>query len=161
LVFQADGTYRIRGALEAEGVRFIDARAVSTWGGVGIRLGADGLKSDMGELIETIRGLSAVNVQSATAYVILLDAIDRYLDIVEGGQPDAWERLDLDDALNDLKRSGVFAAKRHFWSAITPPDNQSPDYPIPNDLVASTIVWDLSCFRRRSRALRERGYTRD
>jgi transcriptional regulator with XRE-family HTH domain len=153
----------IRGALEAEGVRFIDARAVSAWGGVGIRLGAEGLKSNMGELIETIRTMPDLHNQPATAYVDLLDALDRYLSIIEeeNRQPDAWERLGLDGAVNALKRSAIFDAKASLWHAITPPDNQSPDYPISTDLVASTKVLDLSYFRRRSKALRERGYTKD
>ena len=137
----------IRGALEAEGVAFVDARAVSAEGGVGVRLGADGLKSRMGKLFETIGVLPDLRGQPSAAYDALLGILDRYLDIIEeeDRQPDAWERLDLNDALNALMRADVFGAKAYLSHAITPPDNQSLDYPISNDLVASTT-------------LRERGY---
>ena len=151
----------IQGALEAEGVTFIDTSAVSAWGGEGIRLNRDGPKSAMAKLFEAIWNLPDFRDQPEAAYAALLDVLDRYLDIIgeEGRQPDAWERLDLNDTLNALNRSSIFLAAAYLRHGITPPDNQSADYPISNDAIASTAAMDIDYFRRCSQALRTRGYT--
>jgi transcriptional regulator with XRE-family HTH domain len=150
----------IRGALEAEGVAFINNSAVSAWGGEGVRLNGDGPKSAMAKLFEAIWELPDFRDQPEAAYIALIDVLDRYLNIIddEGRQPDAWERLDLNDALNALNRSNVFLAASYLRHGITPPDNQSPDYPMSNDAIESTAGLDLAYFRRCSEALRTRGY---
>ena len=98
--------------------------------------------------------------EPARAYSALLDILAQYLDIIQGDgrEPDVWERLDLNDALNSLKKSDVFAAASYLRHAITPPDNQSPDYPISTDDSASTATLDLVYFRRCVLALRTRGF---
>lgn len=150
----------IRGALEAEGVIFISSRAVSFQGGSGIRLGKDGTKSPFGKLFDALWDLPDFRAEPARAYNALLDIFGQYLDIVqsEGREPDAWERLDLNDALNSLKRSDVFSAASYLRHAITPPDNQSPDYPISTEVAASTGSLDLAYFRRCVSGLLARGY---
>jgi transcriptional regulator with XRE-family HTH domain len=151
----------LRGALEAEGITFIDPGAVSTWGGAGVRLGNEGAKkSSMGKLFEALWNLPDLRTQPEKAYGALLDNLDRYLEIIkqEERQPDAWERLDLNDALHALNRHSVFAAASYLRHAITPPDNQSPDYPLSNEAIASTTGLDLAYFHRCSAALRGRGY---
>jgi transcriptional regulator with XRE-family HTH domain len=152
----------IRGALEAAGVIFIASRAVSEQGGTGIRLGKGAPKSAFGEIFDALWSLPDFRAKPAEAYGGLLDIFDQYLDIVqnEGREPDAWERLDLNDALNSLNRSDIFSAASYLRHAITPPDNQSPDYPISAEASASTATLDLAYFRHCVSALRTRGYTR-
>jgi transcriptional regulator with XRE-family HTH domain len=150
----------IRGALEAKGIMFIDSRKVSAWGGEGVRMGDGAPKSKMGQLIENFWSLPDFRRQPEAVYNALIDILDQYLDIVqsEGRQPDAWERIDLNDALNSLNKSSIFGAAAYLKHAITPPDNQSPDYPVSNEAITSTLGLDLDYFRRCTAALRTRGY---
>jgi transcriptional regulator with XRE-family HTH domain len=150
----------IRGALEAEGVTFIPSRAVSAQGGPGIRLGADGAKSPFGKVFEAMWNLPDFRAEPARVYSALLDIFGQYLDIVQGEdrEPDVWERIDLNDALNSLNRSDVFSAASYLRHAITPPDNQSLDYRNSTDATASTATLDLACLRRCVLGLQTRGY---
>ena len=81
------------------------------WGGAGVRLGNEGAVQH-GKLFESLLNLPYIRTQPEKAAGALLDILDRYLEIVkeEDRQPDAWERLDLNDALNALNRPSVFAA---------------------------------------------------
>jgi transcriptional regulator with XRE-family HTH domain len=150
----------IRGALEAQGITFIEARTVSVQGGPGVRLGDDGQKSSFGKLFEAIWKLPDFRREPSASYNALLDIFDQYLDIIqsEHREPDAWERLDLYDALNSLDKSDVFSTFGYLEHAITPPDNQSPDYPLPAEAAAATSALDLTYFRRCLSMLRSRGY---
>jgi transcriptional regulator with XRE-family HTH domain len=150
----------ITGALEGEGVLLIAARAVSAQGGVGVRLGADGPKSSFGRLFEAIWNLPDLRAESEAGYAALLDIFDQYLDIIqsEHRQPDVWERLDLNDAVKALDLFAIFAASAYLRHAITPPDDQAPDYPISAEDAASTAKLDLAYFRRCVSGLRARGY---
>jgi hypothetical protein len=86
----------------------------------------------------------------------------QYLDIVhsQGREPDVWERLSLNDALRILNRGEVHYAASYFRHAITPPDNQSKDYPIDTETAATVAPLDLNYFRRAVRWLRDRGFQR-
>lgn len=150
----------VKGALEAQGATFIAPGALSAQGGEGVRLGGAGQKSNFGELFDAIFSLPDLRARPEAAYEALLVVFDQYLDIVdgEGREPDAWERLDLNDALNALNRSSVFLAAAYLRHAITPPDNQSPDYPISTKDAAATAALDLRYFRRCVLALQSRGY---
>ena len=150
----------IRGALEADGVIFISPQSVSAQGGAGIRLSNDGARTPFGKLFEAMWNLPDFRAEPVRSYNALLDVFAKYLDIVqgEGREPDAWERVDLNDALNALDRSNVFSAAAYLRHAITPPDHQSPDYPISATEAASTATLNLVYFRRCVSALRTRGY---
>ena len=82
-------------------------------GGAGVRLGNEGAKSSMGKLFEALWNLPDLRTQPEKAYGALLDILDRYLEIIkeEERQPDAWERLDLNDALNALNRPRCFCSR--------------------------------------------------
>lgn len=152
----------MRGSLEAAGVIFIEGGAVSALGGPGVRLGREAPASGYGMLFEALWNVPSLRRQPEAAYDALLGIAELYLDIVEaeGRQPDVWERLDLNDLLHALKRSDVFSAKVYLEHAITPPDNQSPDYSISEERSAGAAPLDLAYFRRCLAALKARGYTR-
>jgi transcriptional regulator with XRE-family HTH domain len=149
----------IRGVLEAQGINFISMGAVSMGGGAGVRIG-DGPKTSYGALFAAIYNVPDLRQQPGAAFQSMVDIIERYLDIVQkdGREPDTWERLDLNDALNALKRSDVFSAAAYITHAITPPDNQSPDYPISAATAKTVADLDLDYFRLCLTALRSRGY---
>jgi transcriptional regulator with XRE-family HTH domain len=152
----------VQGALEAEGIIFIDPNSMSAWGGEGIRLGNGIEKSAMGKLFEAMWAATDARITPAQTYTALLDICDQYLDIVhsQGREPDVWERLSLNDALRMLNRGEVHYAASYFWHAITPPDNQSKDYPIDTETAATVAPLDLNYFRRAVRWLRDRGFQR-
>lgn len=150
----------VKGALESQGAAFIAPGAHSAQGGEGVRLCNTDQKSNFGRLFDAILNLPDGRARPDAAYNALLVVLGQYLDIVdgEGREPDAWERVDLNGALNALNRSNVFYAAAHLRRAITPPDNQSPDYPISTKDAAATATLDLRYFRRCVLALQSRGY---
>ena len=150
----------IQGALEGEGVTFIDDRVISATGGAGVRIGGNGPQSPMGRLFDRMWSLPDLRSEPEAAYLALLDLLAAYLDIVrsEGRQPDVWERLDLNDMLNALNRSDVFGAFAYLRHAITPPDNQSPDYPISNAEMESAQGLNFHYFDRCMASLHHRGF---
>lgn len=150
----------IQGAFEAQGIIFIRPGLVSALGADGIRLGNDAAKSPYGKLFEALWNVPDLRFEPAAAYDALLKILAQYLDIIEGEgrQPDVWERLDLKGALYGLDRSNVWTAASFIQRGITPPDNQSPDYPIPQAEAASVAALDLRYFRRRVARLMARGY---
>jgi len=139
----------IRGALEAEGIGFIEPRAYSLSGGAGVRLG-DGARSRYADLFESLWTLPDFRQEPAAAIAALTDIFALYLDIIqdEHREPDVWERLDLSAALAALAASNPHMAFACLRRGITPPDNQSKDYPIPDADAASSEAYDLAHFRR-------------
>ena len=96
-------------------------------------------------------------------YSPLLDIFDQYLDIVQSDhrELDVWERLNLLEAVRMLHRGEVQYAFADFEIAITPPDNQSKDYPIPPEMSAKVAPLDLAWFRKTIAELRGiRGWAR-
>lgn len=150
----------IQGALEAQGVTFIPAGSASARGGFGVCVGHDGQRSNYAKLLEALWALPDFRTNPEEAYIALIGVFEQYLDIIqnEGRDPDVWERVDLNDALNALNRSSIFLAFAYLQHGVTPPDNQSSDYPISPDVVASVANLDLSYFRRCIAQLRTRGY---
>src|SRR5262249_44383337 len=96
----------------------------------------------------------------AAAYDSLVHILHQYLDIIgsEAREPDVWERRALNHVLNDLDASQGFLAFSDMRVAITPPDNQSPDYPISAEDTAAVASLDLDYFRRCVDHLANRGY---
>ena len=151
----------IRGALEAAGVSFIELGAISALGGVGVRLNdGNSPKSSMSKLFETLWNVPNFRTYPAAAFADLVDVFEQYLNIIseQKREPDVWERLDLNDALNALCKSDVFGTFAYLRHAITPPDNQSPHYPISKDEASSVAALDLAYFRRCIQAIKSKGY---
>lgn len=149
----------VRGVLEAQGVVFIDDGATSLQGGQGVRLG-QGPLSPYARLHLNFGNLPNHLRDPKGAYDGLLSLVSDYMDIVESEdrQPDAWERLDFNEALDYLDRSDVVTAYVLIWRGITPPDNQSKDYPIDPERVERSARFDLKHFKYRVAALRAKGY---
>jgi transcriptional regulator with XRE-family HTH domain len=139
----------IRGALEAEGVTFIEHGACSFAGGAGVRLGDDS-KSRYADLFERLWTLPDMRREPKRSLSALIDIFALYLEIIEeeGREPDVWERLDLNGALNALAKDKPHLAFACLRRGITPPDNQSPDYPIPAADAAQAEALNLAYFRR-------------
>lgn len=154
-------TQFVRGVLEAAGVDFIDRDAISARGGAGVRLG-DGPKSARAKLFESIWNLPSAHTEPEQVYDRLLQIIDQYLDIAKSElrELDTWERIDLNDALSCLERSQVPFACVLLRRGITPPDNQSLEYPTSKDRAAAVSGFDLDYFRNCVSTLRARGYRR-
>jgi hypothetical protein len=149
----------VRGVLESAGVVFIDAGAKSFVGGEGVRLG-QGPQSAYARLFQAFDNLPDRLTDPKGAYDGLLRVVGDYIDIVESErrEPDSWERLDLNEALHHLDRSDVLTAHVLIWRAITPPDNQSKDYPIAPELIERSATFTIKHFRDHIAALRARGY---
>jgi transcriptional regulator with XRE-family HTH domain len=147
----------IRGALEAEGAIFIERGAFSLVGGAGVRLG-DGPKSRYADLFERLWTLPDLRRKPRECLAALIDVFALYLDIIEEErrEPDVWERLDLNGALNGLANDNPHVAFACLRRGITPPDNQSPDYPIPAEDAAQAEALNLAYFRRCLAQLRAR-----
>ena len=155
----------VRGALEAVGVQFIEAKALSVRGGEGVRIdGGTDLLSHRARIFIALWRMpdklrfEARASQNTLAYKSLLDIFEQILDMVEdeGRQPDTWERLNLNYAAGALSRSQPFLALAEIWRAITPPDNRAPDYPIPTADAESVSKCDLAYFRKCLTSLRRR-----
>jgi len=148
----------IRGALEAEGVSFMDPGDHSLVGGSGVRLGATG-RSAYSDLFSALWSLPDFRQQPEAAVAALTDIFALYLDIIqnEHREPDTWERLDLAGALGALASSNPYMAFACLRRGITPPDNQSKDYPIPAEDAARAAEFDLAYFRRGLARLRSGG----
>jgi transcriptional regulator with XRE-family HTH domain len=138
----------VRGALEAEGISFIDCGAPSLAGGHGVRLG-DGPPSRYGELFKALWSPPDFRRDPTGAVRALAEVFASYLEIIrsERREPDVWESLDLVEALHALSNSDPFVAFACLRRGITPPDNQSSDYPIPVDLAAKVAAVDLAYLR--------------
>ncbi len=146
----------IRAALELQGVSFIERHAVSAWGGDGVRIADQQQKSSMATVIDALWNLPDEEVE---LYDAILRFLDLYLDEVdtEDRDLDPWERDGLNFALDRLNRSNPLAARSLLSVAITPPDNQSPNYPLSAQRVAATTELDSAYFRRCIEQLKTRG----
>lgn len=142
-------TALIRGALEAEGVTFLDSGTRSFGGGDGVRVGGQA-NSSYAELFERLWSIPDLRRKPVEAKHALFDVFARYLDIIEeqDREPDIWERLDLNEALQGLAANNLHLAFAYLRHGITPPDNQSPDYPISAETAAQTEGMNLEHFRR-------------
>ena len=157
--------HHVRGALEAEGILLLAEGESSLFGGAGIRFGGGVFTSPRAQLFLSLNelpeklGSEPLASQNMAAHNSLLDVFQQFVDIIadEGRQPDTWEQLALNDALNALNRSWLFLAFACIRNAITPPDNRSPDYPIAAERAAKVADLDLRYFRRCLAALRARG----
>jgi transcriptional regulator with XRE-family HTH domain len=147
----------LRGALELQGLTFVERHAVSAWGGDGVRLGDDQQKSQMARVIDAMWNLP--DDAEANLYDAILDFYDQYFDVLdaEGREPDVWERDGLNFALGFMNRSDPVHARGLLSVAITPPDNQSPTHPFSAERVAATDGLDVVYFRRSVEQLRARG----
>lgn len=145
----------IRGALEAEGVSFLEPGGYSFAGGFGVRLGgAD--RSRYADLIQALWTLPDFRHEPDRAVAALVDIFALYIEIIqdEHREPDVWERLDLDGALNALANSNPYMAFSYLRRGITPPDNQSKDYPIDRRDAERSAAFDLAYFERALAKLR-------
>jgi len=150
----------LRAALEAEGVMFIDDKAASLLGGPGVRLGGNVKLSALAKLFNDMWGTTDVRAKPEKTYLACLDLLDRYLQIIqqEGREPDLWEAVHLNQMLNDLNVGQVYLAQAAFRNAITPPDNQSLQYPISAEDEAIVEGCDLTYFWKCVAQLRTRGF---
>lgn len=114
------------------------------------------------KLFDKIWSLPNFRRRPEAGFFALLDIFEGYLDIMhrDAREPDVWERLDLDDARKSLEILDLFGASAYLQHAITPPDDQSPDYPIPSDDAEKVKGCDLAYFRHEVTRLRRRGYGR-
>jgi transcriptional regulator with XRE-family HTH domain len=146
----------LRGALELQGVSFVARHSISAWGGDGVRVGDDRQRSSMALVIDAMWNLPN---DEDELYAAILDFYDLYLQEVidEARELDPWERWGLNQALNRMKRSDPIRARALLPMAITPPDNQSPDYPFSQARIDETKLLDLAYFRLCVDQLRARG----
>lgn len=147
----------LRAALEREGVAFLDRHAISAWGGEGVRLADDYRKSGMAAVMDAMWNLPD---DEAALYRSVLEAFGLYLDEIEGEarQPDPWESDGMQQALLRMNRSQPAGARSFLHIAMTPPDNQSPNYPLSQERIDAAKDLDLAYFRRCVGQLRARGY---
>ena len=138
----------IRGVFEAAGVAFISSGAVSGQGGQGVRLVGETPSSRFGKLLNAFWKVPNANTEPDAAYAALLEILARYLEIIqnEGREPDEWERLALNHVLNNLNKCQVTGAYWDMKNAITPPDNQSPEFRISDADRELIRLFDLKYF---------------
>lgn len=151
----------LRGALEAEGVAFVAPGEASLSGGAGVRRADSAQLSPMADIFERLWNVSPkIKDDPAGAFEAMLEIVGRYLGIIasERREPDTWERIDLAEALAELERDHLSGAIGLIRRGITPPDNQSSDYPTPASEAARVVNYDLAFFGRRVVNLRTRGY---
>jgi transcriptional regulator with XRE-family HTH domain len=150
----------VRGVLEAQGVVFVSGGPRGAWPGSIVGYAAGRPLSGRARLFLSLWNLPSLQLEPAAAYGALLDIFEEYLNIIqaEGREPDTWERIDLNGAANYFQKSDVFSAYSCIRRGITPPDNQSPDYPICADDAASVVECDLAYFRKAVSYLRSKRY---
>ncbi len=114
----------------------------------------------MAVLFRAFRELPDLRSKPENAYFALLDIFAHIIAMMrlDNRVPDAWERISLRNAVVVLNRSDLFSAAPLLWKAITPPDNQAPDYPIAEEVVASVAECDVAFFDTCVAGLRHRGY---
>jgi transcriptional regulator with XRE-family HTH domain len=150
----------IRGALEAQGIIFVSGSPAGIWPGPIVGYAEGRPLSRQAKLLLTLWNLPNLMLKEAEAWGLLLDIYEQYLDILhaEGREPDTWERVDFNDAANYLDRSDVWSARACIQRGITPPDNQSKEYPLGADRVAIVTDCDMAYFRKVVGYLRSKGY---
>jgi transcriptional regulator with XRE-family HTH domain len=148
----------LKGIFEAQGISFVDAGAPSFGGGVGIRLNGE-RKSLYGRMFEVMAEVPDARSNPTGAFDSIVRSIEMYLDIIsdEEREPDDWEKLDLSGAINALSRSDLATAASFLWRGITPPDNQSTEYPRPKAPPLKEL--GLGGLKQRLAAAKKRGFT--
>jgi transcriptional regulator with XRE-family HTH domain len=150
----------VRGVLEAEGVVFVSNGGAGVWPGPVVGYAKGSPLAGRAKLFSDLWNLPRFRLEPAAAYHALLNIFEAYLDIIqaEGREPDTWERLNLNHGANDFQKSDVYSAYASIQIGITPPDNQSKDYPINAETAASVASCDLAYFRKAVTYLRSKGY---
>jgi len=150
----------IRGVLEAEGVFFISDGPAGAWPGPVVGCVKGRSLSGRAKLFTDLWSLPSLEHQPAAAYDALLNIFEDYLNIIqnEGREPDTWERFTLDGAVKYFLRSEVWSVHACLRCGITPPDNQSKEYPISPTQAASVASYDMAYFRKAVIQLRTKGY---
>ncbi len=150
----------VRATLEAQGVVFVSQGPGGAWPGPIVGYAPGRRLSGRAKLLSCLWSLPNFHNEPQTVFNSLLDAFEAYLNIIqsENREPDAWERQDLSAAVNALRRCDVFTAYSNIIHGITPPDNQSRDYPHPDNESASLADFTLAYFSNTMSYLRAKGY---
>jgi transcriptional regulator with XRE-family HTH domain len=150
----------VQATFEARGVVFVSPGPGGAWPGPIVGYAPGRRLPGRAKLLSDLWSLPNFHHDPEAVFNALLDVFDSYLDIIqsENREPDMWERQDLKGAANALQRCDVFTAYSHIIRGITPPDNQSRDYPHPDNEAASFTDLTMAHFRRTMSYLRSKGY---
>ena len=150
----------VQGALEAQGVAFLTPESGGAWPGPVVAHAPGRRLTGRAKLFSDLWSLPNFHRDSSAVFSSLLDILEAYLDIVrdENREPDPWERYQLNYAVNALAKSDIFSAYTGIICGITPPDNQSRDYPHPDDDAESHKDLTVAYFRQAVSYLRTKGY---
>ena len=150
----------VRATFEAQGVVFVSPGPGGAWPGPVVGYAPGRRLSGRAKLLSDLWSLPKFHHEPSAVFETLLDVFDAYLDIIqsENREPDAWERQDLIGAVNAFQRCDVFTAYSHIIHGITPPDNQSRDYPHPDNEASLFADFTMMYFREQMGHLRAKGY---
>lgn len=150
----------VRGVLEAQGIVFVSGGSAGTWPGTVVGYAPGRKLSGRAKLFVDLWSLPRFRQEPAAAYHALLNIFEDYLNIIQSEQrePDAWERINLNWAANGFNKSDVYTAYNGILIGITPPDNQSDEYPIDQKASAEVEACNLAYFRKAVVYLMSKGY---
>lgn len=150
----------VQATFEAQGVVFVSPGPGGAWPGPVVCYAPGRRLSGRAKLLSDLWSLPNFHHEPETVFDTLLEVFGSYLDIIqaENREPDAWERQDLYGAANALQRCDVFTAYSLIICGITPPDNQSRDYPHPDNEAAKFAGFTMAYFRKALNDLRSNGY---
>lgn len=150
----------VQGILEAQGIVFVSGGSEGVWLGPVVGYAPGRKLSGRAKLFVDLWNLPQFRREPAAAYDALLNIFEDYLDIIQSEQhePDTWERIHLNWAANGFNKSDVYSAYNGILIGITPPDNQSKDYPIDQKAAVEVATCDLAYFRKAVVYLRSKGY---
>jgi len=150
----------VQGALEAQGVAFLTPEVGGVWPGPVVAYAPGRRLTGRAKLFSDLWSLPNFHHDASAVFNCLLDTLEAYLDIIrhENREPDPWERYQLNYAVNALAKSDIFSAYTGIICGITPPDNQSREYPHPDDDAEAYKDLTMAYFRRAVSFLRTKGY---